>query len=111
MFLENTLYLSNIANVQGVFSGTFFSTFISRSIVSLLLHVFSALLVAFGFSRVFGGKNAALFGAFFGYFLAAVFVHAGFDIALTYGKTGIIALYAFVGYFIFTKAFFDERKA
>jgi hypothetical protein len=33
-----------------------------------------------------------------------------FNISLSYGKAGIIALYAFVGYFFFTKVFFDERS-
>ena len=48
VFLENIIYLSHIGEVSG-FGGAFFGTWFSRSIVSLLLHIFASLILALGF--------------------------------------------------------------
>ncbi len=50
VFLENIIYLSHIGEDSG-FGGTFFSTLFSRSIVSLLLHIFASLILALGFVK------------------------------------------------------------
>jgi hypothetical protein len=42
-------------------------------------------------------------------FMMATVVHALFNIALTYGKVWIVALYGIVLYFFMTKIFLDER--
>jgi RsiW-degrading membrane proteinase PrsW (M82 family) len=48
VFLENIIYLSNIGETSG-FGGAYFGTWFSRSIVSLLLHIFASLILALGF--------------------------------------------------------------
>lgn len=110
VFLENIVYLSGIGENSG-FGSSFFGTLASRSIVSLLLHVFASLILALGFIKYtrLGGLSAMM--AFVQGLLGAVFVHALFNVSLTYGKSGIIMLYIFVGYFFFTKVFLDERQA
>ncbi|MFZ4460992.1 MAG: PrsW family glutamic-type intramembrane protease [Patescibacteria group bacterium] len=108
-FLENVYYLIHLALENGMFSSSFLGTLISRSIVSLLLHIFAALVFALGFGRYIAAQNRSMYGKFILAFFLAIGVHALFDISLTYGKTGIIAIYAIVGYFFFTKVFFDER--
>jgi len=109
VFLENIVYLSHIGENSG-FGSSFFGTLASRSIVSLLLHVFASLILALGFIKYskLGGFPAMI--AFVQGLLGAVFVHALFNVSLTYGKSGIIMLYIFIGYFFFTKVFLDERK-
>lgn len=110
VFLENVVYLSGIGEHSG-FGTSFFGTLVSRSIVSLLLHVFASLILALGFIKYtkLGGLPAMM--AFVQGLFGAVFVHALFNVSLTYGKSGIIMLYIFVGYFFFTKVFLDERQA
>ncbi len=108
-FLENVYYLINLALDDGIGSAAFIGTLASRSVVSLLLHVFAALIFALGFGRYVVARTSATYIRFFFAFLIAIGVHALFDISLTYGKTGIIAVYAMVGYFFFTKVLFDER--
>ncbi len=109
VFLENILYLTNIVESVGVLSSSFFGTLTSRSIVSLLLHVFASLIIALGFSSYALEPNSRTATRFAGAFCTAVGVHAIFNISLTYGKMGIIVVYVFIGYFFFTKVFFDER--
>ena len=110
VFLENVYYLVHLANDQGIFSGAYFGTLVSRSIVSLLLHVFAALVLALGFAKLLEKISFPTFFRFLSAFFVAVALHALFDVSLTYGKMGIIGLYAFIGYFFLTKAFYDERR-
>lgn len=60
VFLENIIYLSHIGESAG-FGGTFFGTLFSRSVVSLLLHIFASLILALGFTKYVGlaGFSAA----------------------------------------------------
>ena len=46
VFLENILYITGIASTHGIASSSYIGTLISRSIISLLLHVFAALILA-----------------------------------------------------------------
>ena len=108
VFLENIVYLSHIGESSG-FGSMFFGTLASRSIVSLLLHVFASLILALGFVKYTESVGISAAKAFVQAVIGGVFVHALFNESLTYGKTGIIFLYAFIGYFFFTKVFFDER--
>lgn len=109
VFLENTIYLTNIGEHAG-FGGTFFSTLFSRSIVSLLLHIFASLILALGFIKYTERIGMPAVFAFVQGLFGAVFVHMLFNVSLTYGKSGIILLYIFIGYFFFTKVFLDERR-
>ncbi len=108
VFLENIIYLSNIGETSG-FGGAYFGTWFSRSIVSLLLHIFASLILALGFIQFTRRAGLSSVFAYAQWLFGAVFVHALFNVSLTYGKSGIILLYIFVGYFFFTKIFLDER--
>ncbi len=110
VFLENIVYLSHIRESAG-FGGTFFGTLFSRSIVSLLLHIFASLILALGFAKYVRLAGFAAVFAFVQGLIGAIAVHALFNISLTYDKSGIILVYIFIGYFFFTKVFLDERGA
>ncbi|MDD2745757.1 MAG: PrsW family glutamic-type intramembrane protease [Candidatus Gracilibacteria bacterium] len=109
VFLENTIYLTNIGEHAG-FGSTFFSTLFTRSVVSLLLHIFASLILALGFIKYTERIGMPAVFAFVQGLFGAVFVHMLFNVSLTYGKSGIILLYIFIGYFFFTKVFLDERR-
>jgi RsiW-degrading membrane proteinase PrsW (M82 family) len=107
VFLENMLYLSGIYNRSG-FDSSFFWLLFSRSLVSLLLHVFATLLLTVGFYAWFKNASKDTGMVYVKYFLLALFAHAAFNIALTYNATWVLPLYAIVGYFFLTSIFFQE---
>jgi RsiW-degrading membrane proteinase PrsW (M82 family) len=109
VFIENILYLSGIAGTSGVGSNLYYGTLFSRSIVSLLLHVFASLILALGFIKYLSKMTLRSWISLGLSFLIATFVHAAFNIALTYEKAWIIGLYGIVLYFFMTKIFLDER--
>jgi RsiW-degrading membrane proteinase PrsW (M82 family) len=109
VFIENILYLSGIVSTAGADSSVYYSTLFSRSIISLLLHVFASLILALGFVRYLSEMTLKAGVALGVSFMMATVVHALFNIALTYGKVWIVALYGIVLYFFMTKIFLDER--
>lgn len=109
VFIENILYLSGVASTAGASSSLYYSTLFSRSIISLLLHVFASLILALGFVRYLSEMTPKAGIALAVSFMLAITVHALFNIALTYGKVWIVALYGVVLYFFMTKIFLDER--
>ena len=68
VFLENILYVTGIASIHGVASGIYIGTLISRSFISLLLHVFAVLIFARSFAKFLSKMDKSsgirLFGAF-----------------------------------------------
>ncbi|MDP2104266.1 MAG: PrsW family glutamic-type intramembrane protease, partial [Candidatus Gracilibacteria bacterium] len=112
-FIENILYLKNISVTSGLWSTDVFTTWIFRSIFSLLVHIICSIIVGLHFSRGYLLLQAG--GRFFPYiktllygFLLSIVVHAVFDISLTVGFTGIIFIYFFFGYLGITKVFYNN---
>ncbi|MDD5376533.1 MAG: PrsW family glutamic-type intramembrane protease [Candidatus Gracilibacteria bacterium] len=113
-FIENILYLKNIAEQSGVWSSGVLSTWIFRSIFSLLTHIICSVIVGLYFSRAFIAYTSLpkilpyaktlLYG-----FLLSILVHAIFDISLTVGFTGIIFIYFFGSYLSITRIFYEEQ--
>lgn len=52
-FIENILYLKNIAGQSGLTDASLYSTWIFRSIFSLIVHILCSVTVALYFSRAF----------------------------------------------------------
>ena len=105
-FAENVLYLSSLLRSDAPFS-SFFSTWISRSVFSVGVHTLCSLAAAVPFVRAVrggfpGAKTVTL--ATQG-ILIAVALHAVFDVTVSYGKTGIVFLYAVIAYAFVTRAF------
>lgn len=68
VFLENSMYLVNIAETSDILGKSYMGTFFSRSIVSLLLHIFASVILVLGFSRWYENgsfRSCVQFGMFF----------------------------------------------
>ncbi|MBP6981484.1 PrsW family intramembrane metalloprotease [Candidatus Gracilibacteria bacterium] len=112
-FIENILYLKNIAEHSGLLSSGVITTWIFRSIFSLMTHIICSVIVGLYFSRaflkytslprIFPYIKTLLYG-----FIFSIIVHAIFDISLTIGFTGIIFIYFFGGYLGITRIFYEE---
>ena len=109
VFLENCFYTFSYLATEGIFSSGFLGTLASRSIVSLLLHVFATVVLTLGFIKFVDQTPTQAWPSYIGYFTLAIAIHALFNVSLTYGKTGIIFLYAIIGYFVFTAIFFKPK--
>ena len=112
-FIENILYLKNIAEQSGFWSSGVLTTWIFRSLFSLMTHIICSTIVGLYFSRAFLAHSS--FGEIVPYaktllfgFAFSILVHAVFDISLTVGFTGIIFLYFFGGYLGITRIFYEE---
>lgn len=87
-FIENILYLKNIAEQSGLLSSGVLTTWIFRSIFSLMTHIICSVIVGLYFSRAFLAYLGAekilpyvqtlLYG-----FVFSMIIHAVFDISLT----------------------------
>lgn len=87
-FIENILYLKNVAEQSGLMSSGVLTTWIFRSIFSLMTHIACSVIVGLYFSRAFIAYSALpkvipyvktfLYG-----FIFSIIVHAIFDISLT----------------------------
>ncbi|MDD2917157.1 MAG: PrsW family glutamic-type intramembrane protease [Candidatus Gracilibacteria bacterium] len=112
-FIENILYLKNISEQSGLLSSGVLTTWVFRSIFSLMTHIVCSVIVGLYFSRAFITYNTSprilsytktlLFG-----FIFSMTIHAIFDISLTIGFTGIVFIYFFGGYFGITRIFYEE---
>ncbi len=113
-FIENILYLKNIAEQSGLLSSGVVTTWIFRSIFSLMTHIICSVIVGLYFSRALLSYTSSprllsyvqtlLYG-----FIFSMIVHAVFDISLTLWFTGIIFIYFFAGYLGITRVFYEEE--
>lgn len=108
-FAENVLYLITALRSDG----PFFSTWFSRSVFSVGVHTLCAIAAAVPFVKSVGngdtGYRAVAFVA--KGLLIAVALHAVFDVTVSYGKTGIVFLYAVIAYVLMTRAFYKPETA
>lgn len=102
-FAENVLYLVTALKSDG----PFFSTWFSRSVFSVGVHTLCSIAAAVPFVRSAkagdSGSRAVAFAA--KGLLIAVALHSVFDVTVSYGKTGIVFLYAVIAYALVTRAF------
>jgi RsiW-degrading membrane proteinase PrsW (M82 family) len=113
-FIENILYLKNISEQQWFLSSGLITTWIFRSIFSLMTHIICSVIVGLYFSRayimckwihnIFPYIKTILFG-----FLFSIIIHAIFDISLTLWFTWIIFIYFFWWYLGITRIFYNEE--
>ncbi|OIP52199.1 hypothetical protein AUK10_03960 [Candidatus Gracilibacteria bacterium CG2_30_37_12] len=113
-FIENILYLKNVAEQSGIWSSGVLTTWIFRSIFSLMTHIICSVIVGLYFSRALLNYTTLprmmpyiktlLYG-----FLFSILIHAIFDISLTIGFTGIIFIYFFGSYLGITRIFYEEE--
>lgn len=108
-FAENVLYLVTALRSDG----PFFSTWFSRSIFSVGVHTLCAVAAALPFVKSVRNGNT-------GYravalitkgLLIAIVLHAVFNVTVSYGKTGIVFLYAIIAYALMTRAFYKPETA
>lgn len=108
-FAENVLYLVTALRSDG----PFFSTWFSRSIFSVGVHTLCAIAAAVPFVKSVGNGDAGYRAVSFvakGLFIA-ITLHAVFDVTVSYGKTGIVFLYAVIAYAVMTRAFYKPDAA
>lgn len=105
-FAENVLYLSSLLRSDAPFS-SFFSTWISRSVFSVGVHTLCSLAAAVPFIRAVrnGSTPGRTITLAMKGIMIAVALHAIFDVTVSYGKTGIVFLYAIIAYAFMTRAF------
>lgn len=105
-FAENVLYLTSLLRSDAAFS-TVFSTWFSRSVFSVGVHTLCSVAAAVPFVRSAREKTSdglAVSLVVKG-LLVAVTLHAVFDVTVSYGKTGVVFLYAVIAYAFMTRAF------
>ena len=113
-FIENILYIKNIAEQSWGWSSSVVTTWIFRSIFSLMTHIICSVLVGLYFSRALllqyidTPKLLSYIKTLLSGFILSILVHAIFDISLTIGFTGIIFIYFFAWYLGITKIFYEE---
>lgn len=113
-FIENILYLHNIAGQSGFWSSGVLTTWIFRSIFSLMTHIICSVIVGLYFSRALLNytilpKMIPYIKTFLYGFLFSILIHAIFDISLTVGFTGIVFIYFFGSYLGITRIFYKEE--
>ena len=113
-FIENILYLKNIAEQSGLWSSGVLTTWIFRSIFSLMTHIICSVIVGLYFSRAFIAYNALprilqYARTLLYWFSFSIIAHAIFDISLTVWFTGIIFIYFFGGYMGITRIFYEDQ--
>ncbi|MDD3301972.1 MAG: PrsW family glutamic-type intramembrane protease [Candidatus Gracilibacteria bacterium] len=111
VFLENILYIYNTYIAYGLSSDTI-TVYFSRSVFSLMLHIFCSGVIAYYFSKAYleygksfnlGYVKNLLIGIFF-----SVLLHSFFDISLEFGWTFVMILYFVFGYFYITSIFYKS---
>lgn len=106
-FAENVLYLFTILrSTDG--NASFFGTWFSRSVFSVGVHVLCSVAAAMPFVRAVreDALPARTVGLAMKGVLIAVALHAVFDVTVSYGKTGVVFLYAAIAYAVVTRAFY-----
>jgi RsiW-degrading membrane proteinase PrsW (M82 family) len=111
VFLENILYIYNVY-LNTWFWSDFFLVYFTRSIFSLMLHIFCSALLSYYFLKsYFKYWNIMSIGfikIFFLGILFAVFWHAFFDISLEFWWTFMMMIYFLFGYFYITSIFYRD---
>lgn len=110
--IENILYFNALYEAYG-FTWELVKTYFSRSIFSVIVHVFCSSLVAYYFSKAlilyrerdlsFPYLKIFLYGL-----LLAIVFHLVFDVALTLGFSFILILYLVWGYLYVSSVFYRE---
>ncbi len=113
-FIENILYLKNIAEHSWLWSSGVITTWIFRSIFSLMTHIICSVIVGLYFSRALISyaqfpRISHYMKALLSGFIISILVHAVFDISLTVGFTGIIFIYFFAWYMGISRIFYEEE--
>ncbi len=111
VLVENMLYLYNIYQVSW-FTPEFFRVYLFRFVFSLMVHVLCSSLFAFYFSRAYirigNVFNFSYIKILFTGIALAVWLHAFFDISLTYWWSFMMIIYFLAGYFYLTGVFYRE---
>ncbi len=111
VFFENILYIYNIY-WNNWFGSDFFLVYFSRSIFSLMLHIFcSAVLTYYFLKAYFKYKTIFTFGFIKLLFIGitfSVFWHAFFDLSLELWWTFMMIIYFLLWYFYITGIFYKD---
>lgn len=109
-FAENSLYLFALLRPESN-GGAYFSTWFSRSLFSVVVHVLCSVVAAAPLLQSMKSENSgfsALSAVILG-LLFSIVLHSTFDVSISYGKTGIIFLYLIFAYTYVTRAFARGR--
>lgn len=111
-FVENILYLYNIYNLDW-FGWNLLSTYFFRSIFSVFLHVICTWIISLYFTKAFiyyreNKINFSFLKTVTTWFLLSIWLHALFDISLTFWFTLIIFLYFIFWYIYISWIFYKE---
>lgn len=111
VFLENILYIYNTYIAYWLSSDTI-TVYFSRSVFSLMLHIFCSWVIAYYFSKAYLEywksfnlwyvKNLLIWIFF------SVLLHSFFDISLEFGWTFVMILYFVFWYFYITSIFYKS---
>jgi RsiW-degrading membrane proteinase PrsW (M82 family) len=105
-FVENILYLANIASSGSLLSGLYWQTLGYRSVFSTLLHVTCSAVLAAAFFRSFADSRQitpTLFAKYLAYGVGvSVVAHAVFNSSMVLGFPGIVFAYLVGGYLYIT---------
>lgn len=111
VFLENILYIYNVY-LSSWFSSDFFLVYFTRSIFSLMLHIFCSALITYYFAKAYFRYWKILSFWFikmlFIGILFAVIWHAFFDLSLEFWWTFMMIIYFLFGYFYITGIFYKN---
>jgi len=111
-FVENILYLYNIYESDW-FGWNFLTTYFFRSIFSVFLHVICTWIISLYFTKAFiyyreNKLNYSFLKLVTTWFLLSIWLHALFDISLTFWFTFIIFLYFIFWYIYISGIFYKE---
>ena len=114
---ENILYLHHTAIESGLLDTGVFTTWIFRSIFSLLVHVLCTAVLANAFLKMYlSGTPYRLLDmrivwTVLSALILSVGLHAIYDVSLTLGFQAIIFVYFLLSYFVVTGMFYRESAA
>lgn len=111
-FIENILYLYSIYNFSWI-SSNLISTYFFRSIFSVFLHILCTWIISLYFTKAFiyyreNSINYSFLKLVTTWILISIFLHALFDISLTFWFTFIIFIYFIFWYIYMSGIFYKE---
>lgn len=111
VFLENILYIYNVYLSTG-FSTSFYFVYFTRSVFSLMLHIFCSALLTYYFARAYFKYwkiiSIGFIKSLLIWILFAVFWHAFFDLSLEFWWTYMMLIYFLFWYFYITSIFYKQ---
>lgn len=110
-FIENILYLKNIFDNKW-FSSDIFVTLFFRWIFSIFVHIYCSSIVTKSFMKWYlnNNKKVTIYSKIILiWFIISIWMHAIYDISLTFDFTAIIFLYLFIWYFYITNIFYKDN--